>query len=196
MNYPGTTLSPVSTGFIAFVDPCPTPESVVGATQTDPDIYYYTGSSPKASFTLTPFVVDPPICTDVTYTCAMISQPNGNTFDLCNYNDGAAIGTFDSLTGNYEFSSETKDIIVVGLYVFEITATVGDTSASIQFTLNMGDPCGGVTLVQTSDPFIDQTYTLRDPNLDQIFQFSTFVQISTNVDCGEFGISFFYDDAA
>ena len=99
--------------------------------------------------------MDPPICTDVTYTCSVLSQPNGGTFDLCDYNDGATIGSFDSLTGNYEFISESKDIIVVGLYVFEITATVGNTSETIQFTLNLADPCGGVTLTETNTPFVD-----------------------------------------
>ena len=52
-------------------------------------------------FTLTPFLVEPPICT-FAYSCGMTA---GDRLDLCSFVDGGTQGVFDPITGNYEFFS-------------------------------------------------------------------------------------------
>ena len=62
--------------------------------------YTYTGDSPKAIFTMNPFVPDPPVCA-LTYSCSMLASSPRT--DLCSIIDGLTIGAFDTFTGNYSF---------------------------------------------------------------------------------------------
>ena len=94
-------VSLISTVQIEFIDPCPDPESVTSVIQANPADYLYTFKAPKMQLTLSPFVVEPPICT-FQYSCTMTS---GSRTDLCSRSDGSTHGLFDPITGNYEFYS-------------------------------------------------------------------------------------------
>ena len=111
-------------------------------------------------FTLTPFIVEPPVCT-FTYSCVMTSGPGGVP-DLCALTDGDSHGVFDPITGNYEFYSIDMATYIPGSYTFEITGTVGNKSASATFVMTLVDPCP-TTVLTINDPFEDKTYNLRDP---------------------------------
>ena len=82
---------------IDLVNPCDDPVSLTDPGQIDPANYYYTGSTPAVQFVLTPFVVDPSICT-VTYACL---SNTGTRTDLCS----ASEATFDPTSGHYELAS-------------------------------------------------------------------------------------------
>ena len=88
-------------------------------------------------FTMTPFQVEPPICT-FTYSCAMTA---GDRLDLCSIVDGDTQGVFDPINGNYEFFSIDMANYIPGQYTFEITGTVGDKSASSTFVMTLVNPC-------------------------------------------------------
>ena len=136
------------------MDPCPSPESVNSVPQTNPADYLYTGQSPKMQFTLTPFIVEPPVCT-FAYSCVMTAGPAGMP-DLCALTDGDSHGVFDPITGNYEFYSIDMANYVPGQYTFEITGTVGDKSATSTFVMTLVDPCSTTVLtIIDPDPFAD-----------------------------------------
>jgi len=101
-------------------------------------------------FTLTPFVVEPPVC-DFIYSCTMTL---GDRTDLCAKADGATHGVFDPITGNYEFYSIDMANYIPGTYTFEITGTVGTKSASATFEMTLVDPCPTTVLtIIDPDPF-------------------------------------------
>ena len=153
VNYPTITSSaPDAKAYIQFLDPCPTPESVVSSLQTNPVSYYYTAQTPKMEFTLTPFVVYPPIC-PFTYSCVVTI---GSRIDLCSKTDGSTNGIFDTATGNYQFYSIDMANYLPGTYTFKITGTVGNKSAFATFIMTLADPCPTtvLTIIQP-DPFVD-----------------------------------------
>ena len=54
-----------------------------------------------------------------------------------------------------------------GAYNFEIVGSVGSNSASEKFVATLVDPCPTTLLtIDQPDPFMDQTYILRDPKID------------------------------
>ena len=93
-------------------------------------------------FTLTPFVVEPPVCQFV-YSCSMTA---GSRLDLCAVNDGDTKAVFDPITGDYEFYSIDMANYLPGQYEFEITGTVGTKSAKATFVMTLVDPCFTTTL--------------------------------------------------
>ena len=58
--------------------------------------------SGTARFIMEPFVVEPADC-NIKYVCKMRSGPAG--YDLCDYNDGTTIASYNEETGDYEFTS-------------------------------------------------------------------------------------------
>ena len=50
---------------------------------------------------------------------------------------------FDPLTGNFNFQTNDSTMADVppGDYVFDVTATVGSTQSTVQFTFTIADPC-------------------------------------------------------
>ena len=106
---------------------------------------------------MTPFTIDPVnFCTPV-HTCTNTGQRT----DLCTISDTGSVGLFDSNSGDYQFESNDMSVVLPGDYVFEITATVGSTVSSIQFTLTLVDPClDQVALTIPSFHFVDKSYDL------------------------------------
>ena len=103
-------------------------------------------------FTLTPFVVSPPICV-FTYSCSVTS---GSRLDLCAIAHDSTHGVFDPISGNYQFYSINKTNFLPGQYTFEIKGTVGTKSASATFVMTLIDPCPTTTLsIIQPDPFAD-----------------------------------------
>ena len=107
-------------------------------------------------FTLTPFVVEPTICT-FTYACAMTGSPVAYTgADLCAIDDGDTQSVFNVNTGNFEFYSIDMAKYPAGDYTFEITGTVGTKSTTANFVMKLVDPCHTTLLTIISpDPFTD-----------------------------------------
>jgi len=187
-----TSSAPDAKADILFKDPCPDPESVVMTLQTSPVDYYYTAQTPKMQFTLTPFVVSPPICS-FTYSCSVTA---GTRLDLCAIADGSTHGVFDPISGNYQFYSIDMANYLPGQYTFEITGTVGTKSASATFVMTLVDPCPTTTLtIIEPDPFADQTYILRAAQIDQIWNIDNLITKVTAVNCGALTVEFFNDDA-
>ena len=109
-----SSVSATANAQIEFLDPCPDPESVDSVIQTNPADYYYTAQAPKMQFTLTPFIVEPPICLFV-YSCTITA---GARSDLCFKNEGDTKGLLDQGTGNYEFYSIDMANYLPGSYTF------------------------------------------------------------------------------
>ena len=97
------------------------------------------------TFTLTPFVVEPPICI-FSYSCSVTF---GLRTDLCSQTDGTTHGVFDPITGNYEFYSIDMANYLPGAYTFEITGTVGTKSTKATFVMTLVDPCPTTVLTIT-----------------------------------------------
>ena len=109
--------------------------------------------------TLAQFTVDPDatVC-PITYSCAVA----GPRTDICSITDGDTVATFDSSTGNYEFTSIDMASYPAGVYTFTITGTVGAKSVTSTFVMTIVDPCLTTTLsIILPDPFEDKTYILR-----------------------------------
>ena len=98
---------------------------------------------------MVPFVVNPSGFCTVTYSCGMLS---GARLDLCNLIDPAVTVSFDSSTGDYQFSCSDMTVVTPGPYVFEITGTVGTNVETIQFTLTLVDPCLDPTFISLVTP--------------------------------------------
>ena len=82
-----------------------------------------------------------------------------------------------------------------GDYTFEITGTVGLSSASINFVLTLVDPCPTtVLMINQPIPFTDQTYNLRDNQIDQIWDINNLITKEALVDCGPLTVEFFNND--
>ena len=127
---------------IEIIDTCLNDAIITPSAQTDPAIYYYTGPSPAAVFSLAQFTVYPDSICTVLHTCTVVSGPQT---DLCTINEAATAtqGIFDPATGGYTFedSDATMTVAPPGEYVFEITATVGATQSPVQFKLTLANPC-------------------------------------------------------
>ena len=109
--------------------------------------------------TLAQFTVDPDatVC-PITYSCAVA----GPRTDICSITDGDTVATFDSSTGNYEFTSIDMANYPAGPYTFTITGSVGAKSVTSTFVMTIIDPCPTTTLtIKQPDPFEDKTYILR-----------------------------------
>ena len=76
--------------------------------------------------------------------------------DLCSVNDGSTSGSFDSVSGNYAFSSTDIQNFPPGQYTIKITGTEGSISAEYVFTFSLVDPCPNATLsLINPSPFVD-----------------------------------------
>ena len=83
-----------------------------------------------------------------------------------------------------------------GDYTFEITGTVGTKSTSSTFIMTLVNPCP-TTVLMINEPiqFMDQTYTLRDAKIEQIWDIDSLITKETLVDCGEISVEFFNEDS-
>ena len=99
-DYPSTRTSD-EVAKITIIDPCLDPDLVQASEQEITELTYnYSGSSPKLEFTMTPFIIEPPIC-EVKYSCELISGPIPD-LDLCSVSDGLTEAILDSGSGNFE----------------------------------------------------------------------------------------------
>ena len=72
-------------------------------------------------------------------------------------------GTFEPATGGFVFESADRAMTIAppGDYVFEITAIVGVTESTVQFTLTLVNPCfDQVALTIIGPHFEDKSYDL------------------------------------
>lgn len=121
--------------------------------------------------------------------------------DLCTIDQTVPSVTktvFDPATGDFTF--ETDDVtmadVTPGDYVFDITATVGTTVSTVQFTLTIADPCiDQITLSIPGVHFVDTSYLLGATETMQAWdKMIDLVNTDEWVNCGNILIEFFYDD--
>ena len=111
-DYP-QVVSAIEQGQIEIIDPCIDPNEIYVPPQTDPLDYYYTGEVNQ--FTLVPFETWPPGCPFSDYTFTMMAGPR---LDIVDFVDGESMGSFDPVTGNYQFKSIDVPNYPAGDYVF------------------------------------------------------------------------------
>ena len=86
---------------------------------------------------MVPFVIAPDFCVPV-HSCTMTA---GARLDLCTILESNTSSTFDPVSGDYELVTNELLVIEPGSYTFEITATVGNIASSVQFTIELVNPC-------------------------------------------------------
>ena len=136
-------------------------------------------------FTVNAFTVDPPPC-PVTYSCAV--SANSPRQDICNL---PSYGSFDAITGFYQFMSIDMDSFPAGTYELIITGTVGTQSDSFTLPIEFVDPCSTAEITLLASPLIDDSYTLRDNAQVQSWNYSDLFTIATQVDCGPISVDFY-----
>ena len=100
---------------------------------------------------------------------------------------------FDTVTGNYIFSSDDIQKFPPGTYTFKITGTSGDFSTSKTFTITLVDPCPDSVLTLLDSPFTDQVVWRRE-DYSQPWNVKNLVTHSIGDLCGTIEIEFFYSD--
>ena len=117
--------------------------------------------TPIVDFTPTGYTVDPILCLpDMVYSCEVIMGP---TLDICDVNDVLTQASIDPVTGRYTFQSTDMAGYPAGTYTLQITGTVGLKSATQTIEVELVDPCPTAALTLLPSPFVDDSYTLRDP---------------------------------
>ena len=87
--------------------------------------------------------------------------------------------------------------VIPGDYVFEITATVGATQSSVQFTLTLDDPCDDqVSLVFAAPAFQNVSYELGAAESNQLWQPNTLITEDTWISCGPITFEFYLNDGS
>lgn len=81
-----------------------------------------------------------------------------------------------------------------GVYLFQITGTIGTSTSTASFEMTLVDPCNISTLSLNTESFVDSDYVLRSPEQTQTWDFTTLVTKNTQVDCGPYQIRFYQDD--
>jgi hypothetical protein len=136
--------------------------------------------------------VAPSACgSSVVYSCSFNNHglSVANQVDLCsmNYSYGSYVSSssFDPNTGVFTFSTQDQTNFPPGNYDFTVTATIGQTSTDVTFTMSLTNPCAQATVSIANDPFEDSyTYVLRESALQIPFVRTSIGSSSTQVDCG------------
>ena len=87
----------------------------------------------------------------------------GPRLDICDVNEVLTQAAFDPVTGRYTFQSTDMASYPAGIYTLQITGTVDLESASQIIEVELVDPCPTAALTLLPTPFVDESYTLRDP---------------------------------
>lgn len=185
-------ISDVESVIIEIIDPCIDPTSVLATDQGPPSEYKYTGDTPRYDKSITPFQVTPDACS-FTYSCEMIGGPR---LDLCDIIDGSTQGSFNTATGDYFFQSTDVFAFEPGTYEFRITGTVGIQSDTATFSLILVDRCPESTFFLKSNPFSNETYYLRDQQIEKIWTVDDLAEIVMPYNCGAITTEFFYEDTS
>ena len=98
-DYPENYADNINAFTVTIDNPCQDASSITATLQELVDPYLFTGDSPSIVFNLNPFEIDPRFC-PVTFTCSVKFGPRS---DLCSIIDGETNGSFDQVTGNYQF---------------------------------------------------------------------------------------------
>ena len=77
----------------------------------------------------------------------------------------------------------------------EITGKSGKKMQSFKVNLVLVDPCPMVSLGLQPSPFVDATYVLLEPAMQQQWQAAALISPQTKVDCGPISVEFFNNDA-
>ena len=170
------------------INPCLNDATITPNAQTNPAGYAYTGASPPADFTLTPFTIVPMFCIE-TFSCTTVA----GTPDICSI---GGVSTFDSATGAFQFATTDMATYVAGVYTLQITSTIGTVSNTVTFDLNLLDPCSTATITLSTSPFIDETENLGAFESTQSWDLTPLHTIDTQVDCGSYELEFYLNDGS
>jgi hypothetical protein len=153
--------------------------------------YFYTGDQRRVQFDANMYYL-PRACEDqFSYSCSVSSGPRT---DICNIILGTegpgTEASFDTETGKYSLS--TTDIVGVppGVYVFDITGTLGTKSHTTQYTVELKNPCLTSRPKFRQSPFSDKTLNLRDEDLEQAFSIDQVGYRDIAADCGPIKVEF------
>ena len=140
------------------------------------------------------FQVTPALCVaNTTYSCQITSGPRT---DLCSITSGSTVGTFNSITGRFTFRSFETVSFPPGTYVMKIEGTSGSKTQSFTINLLLVDPCPTVDLGLKQSPFINTSYVLVEPAMQQPWKVDDLISPQTLVDCGPISVEFFNNEAA
>ena len=119
--------------------------------QTQPVDYFYTGSSPPASFTMNLFTVEPSIC-DLVYSCKQLTP---SSFDFCQ------LGSFQPTVADITFATEDYHTVPQGTYSVSITGeitTATQIRESITVNFKLISPCETTPFLVAWEnvPFMDE----------------------------------------
>ena len=106
--------------------------------QPNPEQYLYTGNEQSFKYVINSFSIEPEECGPVSYTCEVIDGPRT---DLCHLNEGSSAGTFDPITGAFEFVTYDVSGIPAGDYTIRVTGSAGTISIDHTFVMQFIDPC-------------------------------------------------------
>ena len=120
----------------------------------------------------------------------------GPRLDLCDIIDGSTQGSFNTATGDYFFQSTDVFAFEPGTYEFKITGTVGIKSDTATFSLILVDRCLETTFFLKSNPFSNETYYLRDQQIEKIWKVQDLATIVMPYNCGTVTTEFFYEDTS
>ena len=120
------------------------------------------------TFSITPIEVFPPGECAVTYSCALTTAPVTFTSseNLCFFVEGANMGAFNQVSGDYSFMFTDRDTYPPGVYTFTITASVGTVpteTTSVTFDMTLVDQCEPPAVVTPSAALTDLEYIVGDP---------------------------------
>ena len=83
-----------------------------------------------------------------------------------------------------------------GVYGLLITGTVGTKFDSFVLSITLVDPCSTAQITLLDSPIVDDTYSLRDVDQSQPWDYANVLTIDTQVDCGLISVDFFNEDGS
>ena len=81
-----------------------------------------------------------------------------------------------------------------GVYTLEIAGSSGNKQTSFTVDVELRDPCPTVDLNLQTSPFVDATYVLYEPGMEQAWTPEELIAPLTSVNCGPITVEFFNDD--
>lgn len=127
-----------SAGDITINDPCLNPKTLIPGQQTNSDGDY----EEAATFTFPTVNVEPEIClTEAKFECQYVGGPYLGDLDLCSFAWESSYAEFNSDTGEHTLVTDDMDTFPEGVYLFEVTITIGEKTEMVPFSMVMHEPC-------------------------------------------------------
>jgi hypothetical protein len=176
-----------SSGTIVIVSPCVHPVIDIGIIINIDFDFDITGPS---IWNPPPCVVEPPICyPEIIYTCIYVRGPYTGPYDLCNFTSYTNVNiniSFDISTGVFVFDTDDTGTFPPGVYVFQITITIGVTIQTQEFSLTIIGHCDTPVLTIVHQPLPQNWYHIGDgPVVIFSYSLTTIVTTTVATPCGD-----------